>query len=591
MSALTQEIVNTIYKSKQEFIIVGLTGRIGSGCSTAAKFLSQKTKEHNLKEICLTDHISDNKRKKYIIHKFYKKNWIQFKSISLSDIITLFIFQYSYRELENIIDKFNSKIEEYKKYKNEDPSLKRFKHFNKIKIKSIISKKKYKKYHDKFYKLLEDIQDSKSKDNYNILYKRIKKFFDASKKFKKHISDNNYKYYTDLYQLCGDNIRLYGDIEIKNTNPNSVYTIADTTNKIIKIIKKHNELKNKPTYIVLDALRNIMEMYYFKSRYSAFYMIAINADDKDIKNRLRKKSSNLTTENLENQLGKENNKLELNNIYDFSSQNIQTCIVNSDMFIYNKDSNILEMYGQLIKYISLIQHPGLVTPSQDEKMMQIAFTAKLNSACLSRQVGACVTNKDGSVKAIGWNSVANGQTPCLLRSSNELLKSNNLNISYSAYEKSKNFKTKIQNFSNTLDLHTLNKKGLNDSFCFKTIYTTNNEKEKNNQVHTRSLHAEENAFLQLAKYGSGESIIGGTLYSTASPCELCSKKSYQLGIKRIVYIDPYPGIAREQILNSGLYPPKIDLFNGVIGDSYYKLYTQMIPFKDELKCFNNSKEK
>lgn len=87
--------------------------------------------------------------------------------------------------------------------------------------------------------------------------------------------------------------------------------------------------------------------------------------------------------------------------------------------------------------------------------------------------------------------------------------------------------------------------------------------------------------MQLAKYGS-EGIKEGVLYSTASPCELCSKKAYQLGIKRVVFIDPYPGIARKQILMSGLYPPKIDLFKGAIGRAYHKLYEQIIPFKDEL---------
>ena len=107
-----------------------------------------------------------------------------------------------------------------------------------------------------------------------------------------------------------------------------------------------------------------------------------------------------------------------------------------------------------------------------------------------------------------------------------------------------------------------------------------------NQVHTRSLHAEENAFLQISKYG-GEGIKDGTLYSTASPCELCSKKAYQLGIKRIVYIDPYPGTAQEQILLSGLYPPKVELFKGAIGSAYNKLYEPIISYKDELKALSN----
>ncbi len=85
-------------------------------------------------------------------------------------------------------------------------------------------------------------------------------------------------------------------------------------------------------------------------------------------------------------------------------------------------------------------------------------------------------------------------------------------------------------------------------YCFKDIY--NEMKDKENQVHTRALHAEENAFLQVSKYG-GEGVRGGYLFTTASPCELCAKKAYQLGIKKIFYIDPYPGISQNHILMFG----------------------------------------
>ncbi|HFD1372059.1 TPA: deoxycytidylate deaminase, partial [Klebsiella quasipneumoniae] len=103
---------------------------------------------------------------------------------------------------------------------------------------------------------------------------------------------------------------------------------------------------------------------------------------------------------------------------------------------------------------------------------------------------------------------------------------------------------------------------------------------KSNQVHTRALHAEENAFLQLVKYG-GVGIIGGKLYTTASPCELCAKKAYQLGISEVIFIDPYPGITQEHIISIGSTPPKLVQFRGAIGKAYHRLYEQVIPIKDE----------
>jgi dCMP deaminase len=128
------------------------------------------------------------------------------------------------------------------------------------------------------------------------------------------------------------------------------------------------------------------------------------------------------------------------------------------------------------------------------------------------------------------------------------------------------------------------KTGLPIRYCFKQLY--NIQEGDGNQVHTRSLHAEENAFLQLAKYGS-QGIDGGFLFTTASCCELCSKKAYQLGIKTIYYIDPYPGISANHILSVGVNKPVMKLFSGIVGTAYIKLYSQFIPIKDEIAAFYN----
>ena len=62
------------------------------------------------------------------------------------------------------------------------------------------------------------------------------------------------------------------------------------------------------------------------------------------------------------------------------------------------------------------------------------------------------------------------------------------------------------------------------------------------------------------------------------------KKAYQLGIERVVYIDPYPGIAQDQILKTGEFPPLVVLFKGATGTAYHKLYDPILSYKDELKA-------
>ena len=84
---------------------------------------------------------------------------------------------------------------------------------------------------------------------------------------------------------------------------------------------------------------------------------------------------------------------------------------------------------------------------------------------------------------------------------------------------------------------------------------------------------------------------GRKLFTTASCCELCSKKAYQLGITEIYYIDTYPGISRAHILESGVNRPQMLLFKGAIGRAYVNLFTPFLPLKDEIEELTDVKVK
>lgn len=155
--------------------------------------------------------------------------------------------------------------------------------------------------------------------------------------------------------------------------------------------------------------------------------------------------------------------------------------------------------------------------------MQVAFSARANSGCVSRQVGAAVTDKYDSVKAVGWNDVPAGQVPCNLRQATELLNSADEGA-FSIYEyRDKNFRRQVEGSYKRFGLVDMG--GRSSAFCFKSEY--NELKGEDNQVHTRSLHAEENAFLQLAKYGS-EGIHGGNCLRPQVPVSYAQKKHTSL---------------------------------------------------------------
>jgi dCMP deaminase len=54
----------------------------------------------------------------------------------------------------------------------------------------------------------------------------------------------------------------------------------------------------------------------------------------------------------------------------------------------------------------------------------------------------------------------------------------------------------------------------------------------------RGAHAELNAVAQAAAFGIATE--GGTLYCTHEPCAYCTKAIAGAGIRRVVYMDPYP---------------------------------------------------
>jgi dCMP deaminase len=75
-----------------------------------------------------------------------------------------------------------------------------------------------------------------------------------------------------------------------------------------------------------------------------------------------------------------------------------------------------------------------------------------------------------------------------------------------------------------------------------TGMTNNCEIDESDQMYVGTtkrevLHAEANALMKLAKYGSSSN--GATLYTTTSPCFECAKLIYQSGIKKLVYSEFY----------------------------------------------------
>jgi deoxycytidylate deaminase len=553
-----------LFQSRASFVVVALTGRTGSGCTTVTKLLSQDFEALKAPKP-KTEDFSVEDRKYRITFDYAKENWAPFFGISVSNVILSFLLDVEREELKQFLaahvsfpkpDQIDTFLEEWaapaEAWKKVKPAL----------IDANASQ-------EQLEQLVESWQNT------------LSTFFTA---MRRGLGAHSIK----LLQLIGDNLRKSGNPLVNAADPNAFYVLPERVVSIINAIRKLQTLRKLPTYIVLDALRNPFEVLYFKERFSSFYLIAITTDNSDRERRLAHLGYSPSQISEYDKKEYPEKSKPLSGYEAFTSQNIQSCLEKADIYITNsglsapqQQPNLNDLISQLVRYFALMIHPGLVTPTRIERCMQIAFSARANSGCISRQVGAAITDKNDSVKAVGWNDVPAGQVPCLLRRATDLTE-NADQAAFSDYEfTDKEFRKQVEGSYKRFQLVDIG--GRSSSYCFKSEYNT--LKGEDNQVHTRSLHAEENAFLQLAKYG-GDGIEGGNLYTTASPCELCAKKAFQLGISNIFYIDPYPGISMSHILKAGSKNarPKVELFHGAVGQAYHRLYDPVLPYKDELRA-------
>lgn len=595
---------------KRDFLIIGVTGPLRSGCSTVAKFFDNeleikikkytsdmeqdqkeiKQKYEEISKLIAASQQGDYKIKikKKLLDELLKKREIKkvlakelsegvipsFYSISMSEMLLKYAVEFFLNNESRGVDgKYGEIVGAIKK--------KGFEHKRINTINEIIREKRYRELEDgecEFYdNYLEEIKD---------LTVKLKEDFETEK-------------LGDILQDMGDNIRKHGDPfrldgEIEK---GKVVLLADQSNHIIKYMRnRQDDARKRKHHFVIECFRNPFEIEYLRYRYAEFYLLSIFSEE------MERQSRGAFFENRDKR-DKGDGSLE-----DIHRQNVSRCVYLSDIAI-NNDSKIDTLHKKLLYYYSLIRQPGCVTPAVNETFMDQAYSLSLMSSCISRQVGAVIIGKNGYVVGAGWNDVGQGQVGCGYRQvidtkdvSEDILVTNPVS--------KRDFRKDLQISSKP-----------EDSFCFKDEYSRYTMKEKyvhfDNKLdevlkthgatikeqkdikdllpeliktkrleYCRALHAEENALLQTAKIG-GMGVMDGTIYTTTFPCELCAKMIYQVGIKEIVYTEPYPeSISLEVFLRDGIKKIKLTQFEGVKSSSYFWLYKASMD-KKELQVLQN----
>lgn len=242
------------------------------------------------------------------------------------------------------------------------------------------------------------------------------------------------------------------------------------------VMKKVDPEKN----YVIDSIRNPSEVQSLRRR-TDFILLNVSADQMTRFERIKKRARENDPANYEDFLRIEKKE---EGSEDPNSQQMLGTIEMSDVELENNES--LEFLAERVKDLVRDFSQKETRPGWDEYFMGIAKVAALRSNCIKRKVAAVII-KDKRIISTGYNGTPRGIKNC--------------------------------NEGGCPRCNAFGNSGENLGECLCS-------------------HAEENSIVQAAYHGVG--ISGATLYTTFSPCLMCTKMIINSGIKEVVFNNTYP---------------------------------------------------
>lgn len=302
--------------------------------------------------------------------------------------------------------------------------------------------------------------------------------------------------------------------------------------------------KDKSKSYVIESIRNPAEIKYFREKYPEFILVGVFADY-DVRWKRVKGSYDGSKDkfDVDEQKDKGNYEPEY-------GQKISDCFFESDLILSNNEEiscdgpneAYTDMRAKIKGYLIALKDPSKSSPTLRETLMAAAYTTGRRSKCIKRKVGAVIADKYDRIISSGFNGVPVGLQEC--RPS--------IGSCYRDKKRS--------------ELGERIGKELNAS---PDVNATEIVKKNVKLLELcRALHGEESAILNLV--GRGVDLDGSTIYVTTYPCNLCANKIVQIGIKRVIYFEPYPVEEAKKIFKDGgvIAEP----FEGVTFRAFFKFF-------------------
>ena len=205
----------------------------------------------------------------------------------------------------------------------------------------------------------------------------------------------------------------------------------------------------------------------------------------------------------------------------------------SDFFI-KLDANHDESKHSIWRILDILFGSPTATPTFDEYAMFMAFAASLRSADLSRQVGAVI--------AQGHEIIATGANDCPKSGGGLYWPEHDKKTSQTVdAENGRDYKrgedsNQAEQYKIVEDIITMVGDDIVDRAKLREALSRSRIKDLTE--YGRVVHAEMEALLSCAR--NHVSSKDATLYCTTFPCHNCAKHIIAAGIRRVVFVEPYP---------------------------------------------------
>lgn len=277
-------------------------------------------------------------------------------------------------------------------------------------------------------------------------------------------------------------------------------------------------------------------------------------------------------------------------------QNIAETFPLADIFI--DVDNEVSTQNSIKRFTELIFGYSVLTPLISEFAMYLAKAASLRSSALSRQVGATLVDEDGEIISVGFNEAPKPGGG--LYSADDSYDHRDFRLGEDISDRLR--KQTIIDIINRLNRipelslkNTYNNEEINDiveKYLFKQQDSPIKKAQAMNIIEFgRTVHAEMATILDAARRGLN--VKGAELYVTTFPCHECTRHIISAGIKKVIYIEPYPkslviklhsdAVEVEQLNHYVDHPDKLEYvpFIGISPRKFDSLF-QMTKRKNEM---------